>query len=77
MEEWQTVVVGCNMHGCIFPLLCCVSEAGAVDGLDEETKEKYCNLVPSHLFTPVLIEMSGSFGPQTLDFVKELDHCLR
>ena len=54
-----------------------VSEAGVVDGLDEEKKEKYCNLVPSHLFTPVPIELSGSFGPQTLDFVKELDHCLR
>ena len=48
-------------------------EAGAVAALAEERKTaKYAHLNPTHAFTPVAIETSGVFGPQTMAFLKEL-----
>ena len=48
------------------------SEAGAVVALAEERKKtKYANLNPAHTFTPVAIETSGVFGPESLSFLKD------
>ena len=48
-------------------------EEGAVAALAEERKTaKYTHLNPTHAFTPVAIETSGVFGPQTMAFLKEL-----
>ena len=48
-------------------------EAGAVAALAEERKTaKDAHLNPTHAFTPVAIETSGVFGPQTMAFLKEL-----
>ena len=54
------------------------SEAGAVAALAESKKRtKYCNLDPSHFFQPVAVETSGSFGPETFAFLKELGRRVR
>ena len=48
-------------------------EAGAVAALAEERKvAKYMCLSAMHTMTPVAIETSGVFGPQTMDFLKDL-----
>ena len=52
-------------------------EAGAVAALAEERKTaKDAHLNPTHAFSPVAIETSGVFGPQTMAFLKELSQRL-
>ena len=54
------------------------SKPGAVAAQAEERKcSKYSHLSSNHIFTPVSIETSGSLGPKTRDFFKELDYRLR
>ena len=54
------------------------SGAGAVAAAAEERKkEKYAHLDQCHSFVPVAIETAGVFGPETLDFVKELGRRLQ
>ena len=44
---------------------------------ESRKKTKYSNLLSSHVFTPVAIETSGVFGPETEAFIKELGRRLR
>ena len=44
---------------------------------ESRKKTKYSNLLSSHVFTPVAIETSGVFGPETEAFIKELGCRLR
>ena len=50
------------------------SEAGAVE---EQKKNIYAHLDPSHSFTPVAVETSGVVGPQSLAFLKDLGRRMR
>ena len=51
---------------------------GAVAAQVEERKcSKYSHLSSNHIFTPISIETSGSLGPKTHDFLKELGYRLR
>ena len=53
-------------------------EAGAVAARAEERKRtKYSYLDSCHSFTPIAIETSGAFGPQTKLFLRELSQRLR
>ena len=53
------------------------SKPGAVAAQAEERKcSKYSHLSSNHIFTPVSIETSGSLGPKTCDFLKELGYRL-
>ena len=57
--------------------LSATSEAGAVAaGAETRKRAKYFCLEPIYTFTPVAIESSGVFGPQTLEFLKELGNRL-
>ena len=48
-------------------------EAGAIANQAEEKKRvKYAELLVSHHFVPVAIEMSGVFGQGALSFIREL-----
>ena len=54
------------------------SKPGAVAAQAEERKcSKYSHLSSNHIFTSVSIETSGSLGPKTHDFFKELGYRLR
>ena len=54
------------------------SKPGAVAAEAEERKcSKYSHLSSNHILTPVSIETSGSLGPKTRDFLKELGYRLR
>ena len=54
------------------------SKPGAVAAQAEERKcSKYSHLSLNHIFTPVSIETSGSLGPKTRHFLKELGCRLR
>ena len=44
----------------------------AVVARTESLNKKYTDLVQTHEFTPIAVETSGVFGPQTLAFVREL-----
>ena len=51
------------------------SEAGAVAALAEERKiAEYADLSQMHHFSPVAVETTGVFGPQTKTFIKDLGH---
>ena len=53
------------------------SDVGAVAAAVEARKRrKYSHLDHGHLFFPVAIETAGGFGPETMDFIRELGHCL-
>ena len=53
-------------------------QPGAVATQAEERKcSKYSHLSSNHIFTPISIETSGSLGPKTCDFLKELGYHLR
>ena len=53
-------------------------EAGLVAKHAEERKQaKYRHLVSSHIFVPVVVETSGIFGTEGLEFVKDLGHRLQ
>ena len=57
--------------------LSATSEAGAVAiGAESRKRSKYICLESIYSFTPVAIESSGGFGPQTLEFLKELGNRL-
>ena len=57
--------------------LSATSEAGAVAaGAETRKRAKYFCLEPIYTFIPVAIESSGVFGPQTLEFLKELGNRL-
>ena len=50
-----------------------VQGTGTVATRAESLKEeKYFDLLHTHEFAPIAVEISGVFGPQTLAFVKEL-----
>ena len=52
-------------------------EAGLVAKQAEEGKRsKYRHLAASHIFVPVAVEISGVFGTEALEFIKELSHRL-
>ena len=53
-------------------------EVGTVAAHTEERKmqSKYLHLATNHIFTPVAIETSGVFGPESMIFVHELGHAL-
>ena len=54
------------------------SKPGAAAAQAEERKcSKYSHLSSTHIFTPISIETSGSLGPKTRDFLKELGYRLR
>ena len=54
-----------------------IREAGAVAAKAEQIKEaKYSHLDTSHLFIPIAFETSGSLGPTTAGFIKELAHLI-
>ena len=54
-----------------------IREAGAVAAKAEQIKEaKYGHLNPNHLFIPIAFETSGSLGPTTAGFIKELAHLI-
>ena len=54
-----------------------IKEAGAAAAKAEQIKEaKYSHLDPSHLFIPIAFETSGSLGPTTAGFLKELAHLI-
>ena len=54
------------------------SKPGAVASQAEERKcSKDSHLSSNHIFTPISIETSGSLGPKTRDFLKELGYRLR
>ena len=49
------------------------SDAGAVAAMAKMRKRaKYSNLDPAHYFQPMPVEASGTFGPNTFPFLKEL-----
>ena len=49
------------------------SGVGAVAAAAEERKKrKYSHLDQCHLFVPVAIETTGVFGPETMEFLREL-----
>ena len=53
-------------------------EAGAVAAHAEQRKQlKYAELEASHHFVPVAIETTGVCGPEALQFLRELGHCLK
>ena len=57
--------------------LSATSEAGAVAaGAEARKRMKYICLEPVYSFVPIAVESSGVFGPQTLEFLKELGHRL-
>ena len=43
---------------------------------EERKRTKYCHLAMNHIFTPVAIETSGVFGPESRKFIHELGHRL-
>ncbi len=54
------------------------SGAGAVTAAAEERKKrKYSNLDLCHSFIPVAIETTGDFGPEIMEFLRELDRRLQ
>ena len=53
-------------------------EAGTVAAQAEQRKRtKYTELEASHHFVPVAIETTGVFGPEALQFLRELGHRLK
>ena len=53
-------------------------EAGTVAAQAEQRKRtKYAELEASHHFVPVAIETTGVFGPEALQFLRELGHRLK
>ena len=55
-----------------------VRAVGSVAAKAESLKEeKYSDLSHTHEFTPVAVESSGVFRPQSLTFMKELERRLR
>ena len=53
-------------------------EAGAVTAQAEQKKRaKYAELEVSHHFVPVAIETTGVCGPEALQFLRDLGHCLK
>ena len=59
-----------------FYIAVATSGAGAVQA-EERKCSKYCHLDVSHIFAPVAIETLGTFGPRTIEFLRELGHQLR
>ena len=54
------------------------SGVGAVAAAAEEWKKrKYSHLDQCHLFAPVAIETTGVFGPETMEFLRELGCCIQ
>ena len=54
------------------------SGVGAVTAAAEERKKrKYSHLDQCHLFVPVAIETTGVFGPETMEFLREMGRRLQ
>ena len=54
------------------------SDVGAVAvAVEVRKRRKYSHLDQGHLFVPVTIETAGVFGPETMDFIRELDRRLQ
>ncbi len=54
------------------------SGAGAVAAaVEERKKRKYSHLNQCHSFVPVAIETTGVFGPETMEFLRELGRRLQ
>ena len=72
MEAREATSLGCHVfrHFCTFIRGRCSTRAR--DCSSSRKKTKYSNLLSSHVFTPVAIETSGVFGPETEAFIKEL-----
>ena len=55
-----------------------VTGAGAVTEKSEQHKiSKYSRLDWTYMFIPLAVETSGVFGPQSLQFIKNLGRCLK
>ena len=80
MEERKVACLGCHLrrHFCTVVHLHHKLQPGAVAAQAEERKcSKYSHFSSNHIFTPISIETSGSLGPKTRDFLKELSYRLR
>ena len=88
MEEWWALSLGCDQR-CLAHATCpdtftpsylpsASTGVGAVAAAAEERKKrKYSHLDQCHLFGSVTIETTGVFGPETMEFLREMGRRLQ